>query len=190
MMRSVIPREAAAALFLQVGKGRNRPIRAQRTDHLPAHLDGHADEGHVLPIPRSTGPRPVQELRLFGDLRHDGGPACLDDLAGDPFPQLVASGLAKAVRGLDADLTSLPVQQGEGRELHPQGTGQRLQDGLHDGAKIEARIQDLADLEEQGELRPLSTQARQMFHVMCSSRDVEKVDQEVADKRRPASSAR
>ncbi len=85
------------------------------------------DEGNVLAVDVSPGLGPVQEQGLFPDIRNDHRLALLNDLARDPFPDLVLTPgyflLGETVRRLDTQLACVFVQKGDGPPFHLQMIG-------------------------------------------------------------------
>ena len=136
------------------------PVDRERADDLVAELDRHADEGDVPLLEALAGAGAVEEERVLRDARDDGGLAGLHDLAGDPLAEAVAPALllarGEAVGRLDGDLAGVAVEQRQAAAEHPHVVGHRLEDGVDALAQVEGAVEDLADLEEQGEFLHLA----------------------------------
>jgi len=102
-------------------------------------------------IPGSS--RAVEETRLFGNLGYDSRLSRLKYPTDDPLadavapPPLLAGG--KPIGSLDGDLPALAIEQGQASPDDPLVFGDDFQNRAQGVPEVHARIQSLADIEQQ-----------------------------------------
>jgi hypothetical protein len=132
-------------------------ISAQRADDLAFQLDRDADVGDFVLVQVLAGAGAVEEQGFLRNFRDDHGPTGLYHLPDDALARAVAAALeflvAQAVRGLDIEVSGLTIDQGNRAAEHASVPGNRLEHRPQLVTKIQAPVEDLADLEEEREVR-------------------------------------
>ncbi|CAO0821344.1 hypothetical protein DFAR_2290001 [Desulfarculales bacterium] len=97
---------------------------------------------------------------VFGDVGHHSRLAGRHHFAGDALAQMVAPAFALAgretVSRFDIDFAGFAIEQGDGAAQHAHVLGHGRQQRPYDVAQVQAAIQGLADLEEQGKFLHLA----------------------------------
>ena len=78
-------------IFIQRHVAFKKTVHAQSADGLLIDLDRNTDKGNAVTAKIFPGSGPVQEERLFPDIRYGNGLAGLHNLSCDPFPDIVAA---------------------------------------------------------------------------------------------------